>query len=84
MVLKTKVKILDASLMANELIADWSQKGRNGVVLKLDLEKTFELLIGIFWMLFRPKVLDQFRELGYRVASLVQILYYHKWTTSCL
>ena len=35
-------QILVASLMANELIDDWSRKGKDGVVLKLDLEKAFD------------------------------------------
>lgn len=32
-------QIIDASLMANELIDDWTLSHRKGVVLKLDLEK---------------------------------------------
>ena len=35
-------QILDASLIANEIIEDWSAFERTRVVLKLDLEKTFD------------------------------------------
>lgn len=37
-------QILDASLMANELIDDWSSSQKSGIVLKLDLEKTFDMV----------------------------------------
>lgn len=37
-------QILDASLMANKLIDDWSFSKKAGVVLKLDLEKAFDIV----------------------------------------
>ncbi|XP_022132189.1 uncharacterized protein LOC111005109 [Momordica charantia] len=35
-------QILDASLIANEIIEDWDRKKRKGVVIKLDIEKAFD------------------------------------------
>ena len=35
-------QILDASLMANELIDEWERKKQKGVVIKLDMEKAFD------------------------------------------
>ncbi|XP_023518084.1 uncharacterized protein LOC111781628 [Cucurbita pepo subsp. pepo] len=35
-------QILDATLMANELIDEWERKKQKGVVIKLDMEKAFD------------------------------------------
>ena len=35
-------QILDASLMANDLIDEWERKKQKGVVIKLDMEKAFD------------------------------------------
>ena len=35
-------QILDAILIAFEAVDDWSSKGRKGILLKLDLEKTYD------------------------------------------
>ena len=37
-------QILDRSLMANELIDEWKRKKQKGVVIKLDLEKAFDMV----------------------------------------
>lgn len=37
-------QILDASLMANELIDDWNSSQKSRIVLKLDLEKDFDMV----------------------------------------
>ena len=39
-------QILDASLMASELVDDWFHETRKGVIIKLDLEKLLIQLIG--------------------------------------
>lgn len=35
-------QILDAFLLANELIDEWKSKKRKGVIIKLDIEKGFD------------------------------------------
>ena len=35
-------QILDASLIANEVIAAWNKRGDNGVICKLDIEKAYD------------------------------------------
>lgn len=35
-------QILDASLIANELIIEWKRKKKKGIIIKLDIEKAFD------------------------------------------
>ena len=41
-------QILDAILIASEVVDQWSSKGRKGVLLKLDLEKAYDKVDGSF------------------------------------
>ena len=67
-------QIFDATLMANELIDDWSFSNKMVVVLKLDCEKAFDTVDWDFLTLcFRQKVLLFYGKLGSDVASLVLI-----------
>lgn len=42
-------QIIDASLMANKLIDDWHSSHKQGVVVKLNLEKALLLIRLIIW-----------------------------------
>ncbi|RVW74136.1 LINE-1 retrotransposable element ORF2 protein [Vitis vinifera] len=48
-------QILDASLIANEVIDNWNKKGDKGVICKLDIEKAYD---SINWQ-FLLKVMDK-------------------------
>lgn len=39
-----RIQILDASLIANKIIDEWFRKKNQGVIIKLDLEKAFNIV----------------------------------------
>lgn len=42
---------MDCILIANETIEEYRHSKKKGIILKLDLEKAYDYMIGTFWII---------------------------------